>query len=294
MNDYDIDDLVADAAPPVDGVTLRSAEPLLTELREQIMMTDASRPAGAAAATPPERTADEHRRFAGAFLHRRWSSVAAVASVVAVLAAVGVGLWPGSADPAWAGWTPEAQPASQDDIGGITEACAAAAADSLGDAPDAENGRPIDIRGRFEPGQPVAVDIRGDGGLVVFDSGASCSAYRAEAPSAFKVHTAVGGSSSNPYQEALAQLAPTESLVAVSAGESNDPANSFVWGVRSPDVDAVTIDTPYGPVEAAVSGSVWLAWWPEATGMDISVTGTGTDGRVLVADTFGALQLDGE
>lgn len=279
MNDDDIDGLVANAEPSTEGATAPSLLPLMAELREQII-TDAPRHTGATTATPLARLGQRHRHnghSAAAPRHDRRYRAAAIAAAVAAIAAVGVGLWPGSTQSAWAGWTPDAQPASLSDVEAIGDACTSALAD----------------HGSAGPGRPIAVDIRGDGGFVVFESGATCSAHREEGPSAFKVRTTSCCASSNVYEDALDRLAPTESLVSVLAAESNDPANSFVWGVRSPDIDGVTIDTPYGPVEATVSGAVWLAWWPEATGLDLSVTGTSADGRVLVADTFGALQLDG-
>lgn len=278
MNDYDIDNLVADAAPSVEHLDSPSLSPIMAELREEILLTDHSHRADATAATPPARQGRSlHRNNVGAaaWWGNRRLRVAALAAVITSLVLAGVGIWPGSAQSAWAGWTPNPPPASQGDTTAIGSACTSAVASHMPD-----------------PGQPIAVDIRGDGGFVVFDSGATCSAYRADDPSSFKVHTTSGSPTSNPYQDALAQLEPTGSLVAASASEGTDPANSYVWGVRSPDVDAVTLDTPYGPVQATISGSVWLAWWPEATGFDLTVTGTSAGGRTLVSEPFRTLLLD--
>lgn len=202
---------------------------------------------------------------------RRWHAgalIAGTAAAVIVLALVLVAPG-GGGSRAWAGWTRTPQAMSPADVSALEAACR----------------RSVVVEQEPDPGNVLAVDIRGVGGFAVFDSGSTCSGRRDDGGTAFTVETGSYSWETNAYEEALAALGPAHPVVWAGSAESEEPASSYAWGVRDVNVQRITLHTPTGEVEAQVVGQIWLAWWPETTGFDIELTATDSSGQEIVRDS---------
>lgn len=201
----------------------------------------------------------------------KWRKPLLVAAALATTVAAGsiaLDVRDGGGSTAWAGWTAQAQPTTPADIAAIGDACTAA----------------LSVAGPGNPngasGAVVATDVRGSGGYVVYDTGFTCAAERPDGGD-FSVKATTTSTEINDYEQALGEVGTERDVLGRLASVSTDPANSFAWGVASPDVTSVVLNTPLGPVEATVDGQVWSAWWPDATGFEVTIDGTDASGAIV-------------
>ncbi len=204
----------------------------------------------------------------------RWRRPLLVAAALATAVAAGsviLDIGDGGGSTAWAGWTAEAQPTTPADIAAIGDACTAA----LSAADPVDPGNPS-----ADPGAVVATDVRGRGGYVLYDTGLTCAAERPDGGD-FAVRATTTSAEVNDYATAIDEVGAERDVIGRLAAVSTDPANSFAWGVASPDVTNVVLNTPLGPVEASVDGQVWSAWWPDASGFEVTIEATDASGAVV-------------
>jgi hypothetical protein len=171
----------------------------------------------------------------------RWAVVAAGVAAVAVIGLVLVGLREGGSS-AWAGWLSTPMPASDDDAALLTQEC----------------------RSEFSidpAAKRLAVDIRGQGGVAVFDDGTWCAADRVEGE--FEISngdaTGLGGSLSLARE----QVSPANPVVVIGGAWGGQPPSGILWGVRDISVTRITMDeVAGGVVEMSLHDNIWVGWWP--------------------------------
>ncbi len=219
------------------------------------------RPATAAEAAG-EPSADRSRAL------RRLALLAA--AFAALLAGGLVIVSAGSPSPAWADWTPLARPAPAAEVDELDTFC-------RGATPAGE----LDV---------LIVDIRGSGAAAIYGDDTrwvTCHAERAS-DGAFRLastSTHVGGDLS----AARAVIGPEASIATISVGWRGDPPASLIWGVAGAQVARIEISTVDGVVETAMSGDVWVAWWPSDDAATATVRADDASGSVLVEGTAGEL-----
>lgn len=214
---------------------------------------------------------------------RRRPLLAAAAFMAVVAGGAMVLDMQGGGSTASADWTPQVQSVSTTDRAAISEACAAELM-----ALSSNNG----INGTAEEvlGAIAAVDVRGGGGYVVYDSGLGCGAERADDGS-FSVEYSVTGDKSTVLAQSLQQInsdVPAVQVLSVSSGVVGNE-RSYAMGVVSSEATAVVVSTRLGPVEATLAGQVWIAWWPASNALDDTVTATNDAGQTIAKASFSDL-----
>ena len=193
-------------------------------------------------------------------------AAAVASSLLAGLALIALG-GSGERAEAWAGWSATVQVTDLDDLAALDAAC------------HSDDGLPL-----------VAVDVRGDGGAVLYadDRGWMLCQARRDADGSFAPSTRLGRRGDD-LAVARAVADRDRPIVTVALGRQGDPAASFAWGVHDRSLAGIDLTTGDGTIETSLHDDLWLAWWPTAGAHEARAVGRDHADAVVVDRPAGAL-----